>query len=117
MKTFCVCVKRKDYIGLYSMIRNVGLEDISDGRLYSENDLVKTDTNNCKDCKKICCIGMGKTIVLDPYDCFMLSVGTGKTFEQLSDNNIELNVVDGCILPNIRTVSYTHLTLPTKRIV
>lgn len=47
------------------MIRNVGLEDISDGRLYSENDLVKTDTNNCKDCKKICCIGMGKTIVLD----------------------------------------------------
>ena len=89
------------------MIRNVGLEDISDGRLYSENDLVKTDTNNCKDCKKICCIGMGKTIVLDPYDCFMLSVGTGKTFEQLSDNNIELNVVDGCILPNIRMLKST----------
>ena len=27
------------------MIRNIGLEDISDGRLYSENDLVRTDTN------------------------------------------------------------------------
>ena len=25
------------------MIRNIGLEDISDGRLYSENDLVRTD--------------------------------------------------------------------------
>ena len=23
------------------MIRNIGLEDISDGRLYSENDLVR----------------------------------------------------------------------------
>ena len=51
------------------MLRDVGLEDISDGRLYRENDMVKTDTNSCQGCKKICCIGMGRTIVLDPYDC------------------------------------------------
>ena len=48
------------------MLRDVGLEDISDGRLYRENDMVKTDTNSCQGCKKICCIGMGRTIVLDP---------------------------------------------------
>ena len=47
------------------MLRDVGLEDISDGRLYRENDMVKTDTNSCQGCKKICCIGMGRTIVLD----------------------------------------------------
>ena len=44
------------------MLRDVGLEDISDGRLYRENDMVKTDTNSCQGCKKICCIGMGRTI-------------------------------------------------------
>ena len=54
------------------MLRDVGLEDISDGRLYRENDMVKTDTNSCQGCKKICCIGMGRTIVLDPYDCYRL---------------------------------------------
>ena len=86
------------------MLRDVGLEDISDGRLYRENDMVKTDTNSCQGCKKICCIGMGRTIVLDPYDCYRLGIGTGKTFEQLLDTNIELNMVDGCI-----PVSYTHL--------
>ena len=80
------------------MLRDVGLEDISDGRLYRENDMVKTDTNSCQGCKKICCIGMGRTIVLDPYDCYRLGIGTGKTFEQLLDTNIELNMVDGCIL-------------------
>lgn len=84
------------------MLRDVGLEDISDGRLYRENDMVKTDTNSCQGCKKICCIGMGRTIVLDPYDCYRLGIGTGKTFEQLLDTNIELNMVDGCILPNIK---------------
>ena len=90
------------------MIRNIGLEDISDGRLYSENDLVRTDTNNCSGCKKICCIGMGKTIVLDPYDCFRLTSGTGKAFEALVNDNIELNVVDGCILPNIKMQDKTN---------
>ena len=74
------------------MLRDVGLEDISDGRLYRENDMVKTDTNSCQGCKKICCIGMGRTIVLDPYDCYRLGIGTGKTFEQLLDTNIELNI-------------------------
>ena len=99
-------MRRRD---LYSMIRNACLEDISDGRLYGENDMVRADTDNCSNCKKICCIGMGKTIVLDPYDCYRLSVGTGLSFEQMSDSNIELNVVDGCILPNIKMLIQMHV--------
>ncbi len=34
------------------MIRNACLEDISDGRLYGENDMVRADTDNCSNCKK-----------------------------------------------------------------
>ena len=41
------------------MIRNCSLEDISDGKLYTENDMVKADTNNCAGCKSVCCHGMG----------------------------------------------------------
>ncbi len=35
------------------MLRNVSLEDISDGRLYTENDLVRVDTNSCKGCQTV----------------------------------------------------------------
>ena len=30
------------------MLREGTLEDISDGKLYSENDMVKADTNSCR---------------------------------------------------------------------
>ncbi|MGN0328572.1 MAG: YkgJ family cysteine cluster protein [Lachnospira sp.] len=85
-----------------SMLRNVRLEDISDGKLYKENDMVRTDTCNCSGCKKVCCIGMGKTIILDPYDVCLLTCGLNTTFEELLNESLELNVVDGCILPNLK---------------
>ena len=81
------------------MLRNVSLEDISDGRMYTENDLVRVDTNSCKGCQTVCCQNMGSTIVIDPYDCYKLTTGLGKTFEQLTMNELELNVVDGIIMP------------------
>lgn len=84
------------------MLRNVSLEDISDGRLYTENDLVRVDTNSCKGCQTVCCQNMGSTIVIDPYDCYKLTTGLGKTFEQLTMNELELNVVDGLIMPNLK---------------
>ena len=37
------------------MLRNVSLEDISDGKLYTENDLVRVDTNSCKGCQTVSC--------------------------------------------------------------
>ncbi len=51
------------------MKRNVSLAEISDGRLYGENDMVKADCHGCKGCSK-CCHGMGESIVLDPYDIY-----------------------------------------------
>ena len=83
------------------MRRNASFEEISDGRLYDSNDMVKAECGGCKGCSA-CCHGMGNTIVLDPYDVFRLTTGLNQTFEELlSDSRIELNVVDGVILPDI----------------
>lgn len=83
------------------MIRNVDLNEISDGKLYKSNDMVKTDCGGCQNCSS-CCTGMGKSIILDPYDIYMLTKGLSQSFEELMTNSIELNVVDGIILPNLK---------------
>lgn len=83
------------------MIRNEKLEDISDGRLYDANDMVKAYCNECKGCHA-CCTGMGNSIILDPMDVMRLCRETGKNFTQLLEKELEVNVVDGLVLPNIR---------------
>ena len=77
------------------------MEEISDGKLYTSNDLVKADCGDCEGCHT-CCTGMGSSIVLDPLDIVRISRGTGATFETLLAGKIELNVVDGIILPNLK---------------
>ena len=83
------------------MKRQVSLEEISDGRLYGKNDMVKAGCGGCKGCSS-CCSGMGNSVILDPFDIFRLTTGLGMTFEMLLDGKIELNVVDGIILPNLK---------------
>ena len=83
------------------MIRNEKLEDISDGRLYDANDMVKAYCDECKGCHA-CCTGMGSSIILDPLDVMRLCKETGKNFTQLLEKELEVNVVDGLVLPNIR---------------
>ena len=84
------------------MLRECTLEEISDGRTYGLNDMVKADTGNCQGCNK-CCTGMGNSIVLDPYDIWRLKNYLGKNFQELiNEGRIELNMVDGLILPNLK---------------
>ena len=84
------------------MKRKVSLEEISDGRLYSSNDMVKADCGGCTGCST-CCHGMGSSIILDPMDLVRLTEGTGSRAEQLlAEGYVELNVVDGVILPNLK---------------
>lgn len=83
------------------MKRNVDMKEISDGNFYELNDMVKADCNDCKGCSA-CCRGMGQSIILDPLDIYNLTTGLHITFEQLLADAIELNVVDGVILPNIK---------------
>lgn len=83
------------------MKRNVNLDEISDGKLYGTNDLVKAGCSDCTGCFA-CCTGMGSSIVLDPLDISRMVSGVNCTFEDLLTENLELNVVDGIILPNLK---------------
>ena len=83
------------------MKREVDINEISDGNLYGPNDMVKADCGDCKGCSA-CCQGMGESIVLDPYDVYRLTNGLNVSFEALLEDKIELNVVDGMILPNLK---------------
>lgn len=83
------------------MEREIDLNEISDGRLYDANDMVKADCQDCAGCSA-CCRGMGSSVLLDPYDFYRFKVGIGLNFESLmAEKRIELNVVDGIILPNL----------------
>ena len=82
------------------MRREVTLEEISDGRLYDANDMVKADCQDCKGCCD-CCKGMGDSVILDPYDVCRLSRGLGKQPQELIGIVLELGVSDGNILPHL----------------
>jgi len=85
------------------MKRNVSLNEISDGKLYELNDLVKAGCNDCKGCST-CCQGMGNSISLDPLDIYRLLINLNNTFEELLVDKIELNIVDGIIIPNLKMI-------------
>ena len=89
------------------MKRNVSLEEISDGRLYRANDMVRADCRGCQGCSE-CCHGMGESIILDPYDAWRLTTGLAVPFAALLQEKVELNVVDGVILPNLRMDAQTE---------
>lgn len=84
------------------MKRNVSLAEISDGHLYKANDMVKADCGGCEGCSR-CCHGMGNSIILDPYDVYRMTTGMGKSMQELLAASVELNVVDGVILPNLKS--------------
>lgn len=83
------------------MKREIELNEISDGKLYGLNDMVKADCGDCKGCFA-CCRGMGQSITLDPLDCFRLTENLHCTLEELLAGELELNVVDGIVLPNLK---------------
>lgn len=83
------------------MKREIDINEISDGKLYTANDMVKADCHDCEGCSA-CCRGMGSSIVLDPLDVWRLCAGLEMDFSGLLEKYIELNVVDGVILPNLK---------------
>lgn len=83
------------------MLRDVDLKEISDGKLYSANDMVKADCQDCIGCSE-CCRIMADTIILDPYDVWRMTNGIGVAFAQLmAEGKIELGLVDGILLPHL----------------
>lgn len=81
------------------MKRNVDFNEISDGRKYSRDDLVKVGCEDCSGCSK-CCEVTDDTIHLDPYDINMLSKKLHMSFEaMLNEQIVNLTVSDGVITP------------------
>lgn len=70
-------------------------------RLYEINDMVKADCGDCKGCFS-CCQGMGESILLDPWDIHQLKNNLHKSFEELLKSEVELNISEGMILPNLK---------------
>ena len=64
------------------MKREIDMKEISDGKLYGPNDLVKADCGDCHGCFD-CCQGMGQSILLDPLDIYRLTGNLKVTFEEL----------------------------------
>ncbi len=89
------------------MLRNIDISEISNGTKYRSNDCVRISCNDCNGCSS-CCHDMGNSIILDPYDIYELSKATGNTFDILLKTCLELNMVDGVILPNIKMQANTN---------
>lgn len=82
---------------------NKDLLEISDGKLYGNNDMAKVSCHDCAGCSS-CCQDMGESIWLDPYDVYQLIQNLGKTMEELLAKEVELHVEDGLILPNLKMI-------------
>ena len=81
------------------MIKN--LDEISDGKIYGLNDMVRAACNDCAGCSS-CCEDMGDSIILDPLDIYELTENLACSFENLLKKGIGLTVADGMILPNLK---------------
>lgn len=88
------------------MYRKETVEEISDGKLYTANDMVKIGTGDCRGCSDCC--RMGPVIVLDPLDAFELNRFLQQSIEDLLNDTIELKVIDGLILPVLKLVPETR---------
>ena len=83
------------------MEHRVNLEEISDGKLYTKNDLIKLGCDGCSG-KSSCCRFAEDTITLDPYDMYLLGTGEGLSFELLYARElIALSPVQGLLLPHL----------------
>lgn len=83
------------------MEHKVNLNEISDGKLYTKNDMVKLGCDGCAG-KSSCCRFAEDTITLDPYDMYLLNTGEGLSFDLLySRELIALAPVKGLLLPHL----------------
>ncbi|MDO4521659.1 MAG: YkgJ family cysteine cluster protein [Eubacteriales bacterium] len=83
------------------MRREITAEDLQ--KTYTSNDMVKADCGGCHGCSD-CCHYMGESVVLDPMDIWRLTKGNPAVSVQLMERFLELHVVDGIVLPNLRMV-------------
>lgn len=82
------------------MIRNIDINEISDGKRYRRTDMAKLGCQDCAGCSS-CCHDMENT-VLDPWDIWQLTSRLECGFNQLLDKHIELKIIDNLTLPQLK---------------
>lgn len=82
------------------MQRHIDLDVVSDGKRYQRSDMVKLGCRDCEGCSS-CCHDM-ESVILDPWDIYMLTTRLGHTAETLLGPYIELGIADGLIILQLR---------------
>lgn len=77
------------------------LEEISDGKLYDIDDMVKADTCGCNGCSD-CCKDVGDLVVLTPFDVYEMVNYLGIEFNELLGDKIELRHNNKILLPYLK---------------
>ena len=79
----------------------------TDGKFYELEQMVRANCQDCVGCHD-CCVGMGDTIVLDPYDVWMLKNALNISMQEMMNQEmLSLKVADGLVLPYIQMDSKT----------
>ncbi|MCK8059128.1 MULTISPECIES: YkgJ family cysteine cluster protein [unclassified Fusibacter] len=82
------------------MKSNVTLENISDGKIYELNDMVKADAQGCDGCSA-CCHGVGDFVVLNPFDVYTLRAHLNQTFDELLVDHLTLVEENKLTMPHL----------------
>ena len=82
-------------------MRSINLDEISDGKLYDIEDIVKADTYGCNGCNDCCC-DVGDLVVLNPFDIYEMTNFLNIEFNDLVGKNIELRENNKILLPYLK---------------
>ena len=85
--------------------RNI-LEEISDGKLYDIDHMVKADTCGCSGCSD-CCKDVGDLVVLTPFDVYEIANHLGVEFYELLGDKIQLRTNNKISLPYLKMQNKT----------
>lgn len=77
------------------------LDEISDGKLYDIEDMVKADTCGCDGCSD-CCHDVGDLVMLTPFDVYEITSYLGVNFDELLGDKIQLREDNKILLPYLK---------------
>ena len=77
------------------------LNEISDGKLYDIEDMVKADTCGCNGCSD-CCKDVGDLVVLTPFDIYEMTTYLNADFDKLLGDKILLRENNKITLPYLK---------------
>ncbi|QJA08434.1 YkgJ family cysteine cluster protein [Romboutsia sp. CE17] len=77
------------------------LDEISDGKLYDIEDMVKADTCGCDGCSD-CCHDVGDLVMLTPFDVYEITSYLGVDFDELVGDKIQLREDNKILLPYLK---------------